>query len=141
MSSINESKLKRVSSSDSIFSNDSEYENTNDNQNIFNVLKSCRSMKKGDDIIELIVEFKTLLEDNKDNPHFEVDLFYQFDNLFFLFSKKDKKIMPYLDDVTSVFIKNIHEWAIPDVIDTLIYGLSNESYKGDDVKSIRKEFP
>ena len=45
--------------------------------------------------------------------------------------------MPYLDDVTSVFIKNIHEWAIPDVIDTLIYGLSNESYKGDDVKSIR----
>jgi len=83
MSANSEHKLKKVSSTDSLFSNNSEF----DNENIYNVLKTCKTIKKGDEIIPLIVSLKNLLDENKEIAEFGVDFFYQFDNLFFLFSK------------------------------------------------------
>ena len=77
MSANNEHKLKKVSSSDSIFSDNSEY----DNENIYDVLKTCKAIKKGDDIIPLIVNLKNLLDENKEMSGLGVDFFYQFDNL------------------------------------------------------------
>ena len=61
MSANNELKLKKVSSSDSLFSNSSEY----DNDNFYDVLKTCKTIKKGDEMIPLIVDLKNTLEEKK----------------------------------------------------------------------------
>ena len=48
--------------------------------------------------------------------------------------------MSYLEEVATLFVKNMNEWVIPDIIEVLIFGLSNQSYKGDDARSTRKEY-
>jgi len=134
MSDGNKSTLKKVSSTDSIFSVCSKYEC----DNVYNVFEKCKTLKKGVEIIHLIEELRDniMLLDSTES----IDFFYQFENLFFLFSKKEKSIMPYLEEIGMILVKNIDEWAIPDIIEVLIIGLGHQSYKGDDARSTRKEY-
>merc|ERR1711871_899989 len=136
MSSTVKTTLKKVSSSDSIFSNDSDYQY----DDIYNALVMCKNFKKGDEMIPLISQLKTSIEETEDKSFFEIDFFYQFSNLMSLFSKKDRKIMPYLEDVGKTFIRNMNEWVIPDVIDTLILCSNTCDFNGEPVRNTRKEY-
>ena len=107
---------------------------------IYNALEMCKNFKKGDEMIPLIEQLKTGIEETTDKSFFEIDFFYQFTNLMSLFSKKDRKIMPYLEDIGKTFIKNMNEWVIPDVIDILIICMNTCDFNGEPVRNTRKEF-
>ena len=136
MSSEVNTGLKKVSSSDSIFKGDNSY----NIKEMFTIFEKCKEMKNANEIIKLLDELKTNLENTEDKSIYELDFFYNFDSLFFLFSKKEKHIMSSLYDLAKIFIKNCHEWAIPNIIETLIYGISQSNKRGDEVRNTRKEY-